>query len=183
MPSAIYASPAVFGVIAILLGGAMLFSHRISVWSQIAVFCALLCALPMLWQSSLGLPRPTMLDTHDPHGTVVSYVVDEPNSILLWLIPDGSSLPRSYALRFDPKQAMQLQHAFETAKKNGAPVRMGKAGDKAGQGAPGGDGERRSGGLSRGTTGTDDRATEASMFYSDSQPADPLKTATRMSGD
>jgi hypothetical protein len=182
MPSAIYASPAVFGVIAVLLGGAMLFSHRISVWSQIAVFCALLCALPMLWQSSLGLPRPTMLDPHDPHGTVVSYVVDEPNSILLWLIPDGSSLPRSYALRFNATQAMQLQHAFETAKKNGAPVRMGKAGDKGGQGEAG-DGERKSGALSGGAIGTDDRATEATMFYPASQRADPLKTATRVSGD
>jgi len=182
MPSAIYASPAVFGVIAVLLGGAMLFSHRMSVWSQIAVFCALLAALPMLWQSSLGLPRPTMLDPHDPHGTVVSYVIDEPNSILIWLIPDGSSLPRAYALRFNASQAMQLQHAFETAKKSGAPVRMGKGEDKQGQGGSG-DGERKTGALSRGAVGTDDRATEASMFYPESQRADPLKTATKVSGD
>jgi hypothetical protein len=182
MPSAIYASPAVFGVIAVLLGGAMLFSHRISVWSQIAVFCALLCALPMLWQSSLGLPRPTMLDPHAPHGRVVSYVIDEPNSILLWLVPDGSSLPRSYALRFSASQAMQLQHAFEAAKKSGSPVRMGKPGEKGGQGNPG-DGERQSGSQGQGAMGSDDRATEASMFYPESQRADPLKTATRVSGD
>jgi hypothetical protein len=180
MPSALYVSPAVFGAIAVLLGAVILFSQRISHWVRVSVFCILLCALPMLWQSSLGLPRPTMLEPHDPRGTVVSYVVDEPNAILLWLVPDGSSMPRSYALPFDSKQAMQLQDAFETAKKNGTQVRMGKGGDKAGQGTKDG---KDDGALSRGPTGTDDRTSEARMFYPEPQRADPLKTDTRVSGD
>jgi hypothetical protein len=134
----------------------------------------------MLWQSSLGLPRPTMLEPHYPQGTVVSYVVDEPDAILLWLVPDGSSMPRSYALPFDNKQALQLQHAFEIAKKSGTQVRMGKGGGKAGQGTEDGKG---GGAVTRAATGTDDRTSEAAVFYPEPQRADPLKADTRVSGD
>jgi hypothetical protein len=137
----------------------------------------------MLWQSSLGLPRPTSLDLRDPQGTVVSYVVDEPNAILLWLVPDGSSIPRSYALPFDMQQAQQLQQAFQNAKKNGAPVRMGKGGDKGAQSTKGQDGDKNDGTSSQSASGTDDRTGDGPRFYPAPQRADPLKADTRVSGD
>jgi hypothetical protein len=183
MPSALYVTPAVFGLVAILLGAAFLFFDRIYPWVRASVFCALLCALSLVWQSSLGLPRPTMLEPREPQGTVVSYVVDEPKTILLWLVADGSSIPRSYALPFDIKRAMQLQHAFETAKKNGTQVRMGPDGRKEGQparGDQGGQGNQLSG---TPIGETDGRASEAPVFYSEPQRADPLKADTRVNGD
>jgi hypothetical protein len=187
MPSALYVTPAVVGLVAILLGGAILFFDRIYPWVRVSVFCTLLCALSMVWQSSLGLPRPTMLEPREPQGTVVSYVVDEPRTILVWLVADGSSMPRSYALPFDIKRAMQLQLAFETAKKNGSLVRMGPGGDEEGQPARGDQdrqgnqpGRTPSG---RPTTAADDRANEAPVFYPEPQRADPLKSDTRVNGD
>jgi hypothetical protein len=186
MLSAIYVSPAVFAVAAVLLGSVVLFFHRIHAWVRVSAFCALLFVLLMLWQSSLGLPRPTMLELHDPQGTVVSYVVNEPDAILVWLVADGSSVPRSYALPFDTKEAMQLQQAFEAAKKNGLPVRMGNGGAKAGQRAKGeqdGAGTQNGEALSQRGAGTDDRTSEAPMFYTAAQRADPLKADTRVNGD
>jgi len=119
MPTAVYASPAIFAIISLLLGAVVLFSSRERNWLRVMAFCALVAALPMLWQASLGLPRPTDLELGKPSGTVVSYVVDEPKSILVWLVPDGSNLPRAYAFSFESRKALQLQKAFADARQQG----------------------------------------------------------------
>src|ERR1700761_6704285 len=120
-----YAPPAVFGAISLLLGCVVLYSSSERTWLRVTAFCALLVALPMLWQTSLGLPRPADLDLAKPSGTVVSYVVDEPRSIFVWLVPDGGKLPRAYSFSFKVGKALQLQKAFKDARQQGSAVRMG----------------------------------------------------------
>jgi hypothetical protein len=179
MPTAVYAAPAVFGVISLLLGCVMLFSSHERNWIRVMAFCCLLAALPLLWQASLGFPRPTDLDLAKPSGTVVSYVVDEPKSIFVWLVPDGSKLPRAYSFPFEASKALQLQRAFADARQRGGEIRM----------EPGG--SNKSGSLSdaRGNPGqgsadasrASDRTVDDPDFYPVPQRADPLKSETRTS--
>src|SRR5271167_4661515 len=106
MPWALYAPPALFGAISLLLGCAVLFSSRERTWLRVMAFCVLLVTLPMLWQTSLGLPRPADLDLGKPSGTAVSYVVDEPKSIFVWLVPDGGAVPRAFSFSFESGKAI-----------------------------------------------------------------------------
>jgi hypothetical protein len=177
MPTAEWAPPAVFGAMSLLLGSAMLFSSLDRHWLRVLAFCALLAALPILWQTSLGLPRPVDLDLGKPSGTVVSYVVDEPKSIFVWLVPDGGSLPRAYSFSFETRKALQLQKAFENARQRGGEVRMepsqgGKAGGLADAGSKSGqsgaDGSRSS-----------DQTSDGPNFYPAPQRANRLKADTR----
>ena len=178
MPTAVYAPAAVFGVTSLLLGTVLLFSSRERYWLRVSAFCALLVALPMLWQTSLGLPRPTDLDLGKPSGTVVSYVVDEPKSILVWLVPDGSNLPRAYSFSFETKKALQLPKAFADARHLGNAVRMepGRGHGKSGCLAASRDnpGESRTE-----VSSSSDRTTDGPDFYPTPQRADPLKADTR----
>lgn len=177
MPMAAYASPAVFGAISLLLGAVVLFSSQERTWLRVAAFCALLVALPMLWQSSLGLPRPTELDLADPSGTVVSYVVDEPKAILVWLVPDGSNLPRAYSLAFETSRALQLQKAFADARHQGSEVRMEPG---VGRNKAGGHGEsdRAPGQVRTDASDGRDQAADGPDFYPAPQRANPLKADT-----
>jgi hypothetical protein len=181
MPTAVYAAPAVFGVISLLLGCVMLFSSHERNWIRVMAFCCLLAALPMLWQTSLGFPRPTGLVLGKPLGTVVSYVVDEPKSIFVWLVPDGSKLPRVYSFSFEARTALQLQSAFADARQRGSEVRMEPGGsNKSGSLSD----ARDSPGQSRAdATGASDRTADGPDFYPVPQRADPLKVETRASTD
>jgi hypothetical protein len=178
MPTAVYASPAVFGVISLLLGAVVLFSSRERTWLRVMAFCALLAALPMLWQTSLGLPRPIDLDLGKPSGTVVSYVVDEPKSILVWLVPDGSNLPRAYAFSFESKKALQLQKAFADARQQGNAVRMEPGGGSGKSGVPA-DSRDNPGGSRADASSSSDRTADGPDFYPAPQRASPLKADTR----
>ena len=179
MPTAVYASPAVFGVISLLLGAVVLFSSRERTWLRVLAFCALLTALPTLWQTSLGLPRPTSLDLGKPSGTVVSYVVDEPKSIFVWLMPDDSNLPRAYSFSFQTKSALQLQKAFADARQQGNAVRMEPGGAR---GKPGGSvgpaGQSRAD-----TSDSSDRTADGPDFYPVPQRANALKADTRVNAE
>jgi hypothetical protein len=164
----------------LLLGAVVLFSSRERTWIRVVAFCALLAALPMLWQTSLGLPRPIDLELGKPSGTVVSYVVDEPKSILVWLVPDGSNLPRAYAFSFESRKALQLQKAFADARQQGNAVRMDPGGGSNKSGgltdAHGNPGESRADASS-----ASDRTTDGPDFYPAPQRASPLKADTTFS--
>jgi hypothetical protein len=177
MPTAVYAAPVVFGVISLLLGCVMLFSSHERNWIRVMAFGCLVAALPMLWQASLGLPRPTDLDLRKPSGTVVSYVVDEPKSIFVWLVPDGSKLPRAYSFSFETRKALQLQKAFADARQHGSEVRMDLGGsNKSGNPA---DPHGSPGQIRAEATGSSDRPTDGPDFYPAPQRANPLKADTR----
>jgi hypothetical protein len=130
MPTAVYASPALFGAISLLLGSVVLISSLDRTWLRVIAFCALIAALPMLWQTSLGLPRPAELDFAKPSGTVVSYVVDEPKSIFAWLVPDTGNPPCASSFSFEATKALQLRKAFADARKQGSEVRVESGGSR-----------------------------------------------------
>jgi hypothetical protein len=177
MPTAVYAPPAAFAAISLLLGFVVLFSSRERIWLRVIAFCALIAALPMLWQTSLGLPRPADLDLTKPSGTVVSYVVDEPKSIFVWLVPDSGNPPRAYSFSFEARKALQLQKAFADARKQGTGVRMDPGGGRKPGGRAGSDGDLDQSHPDAGRSG--DRATGGPDFYPVPQRADPLKTDMR----
>jgi hypothetical protein len=181
MPAAVYASPLVFGTISLILGSVVLFSSRERNWLRVMAFCALVAALPMLWQASLGLPRPTDLDLGKPSGTVVSYVVDEPKSILVWLVPDGGTLPRAYSFSFETRKALQLQKAFADARQHGSEVRMEPGGRDKFSGLTDSRGEPHQGGADQ--SRSSDRMTGGPDFYPVPQRANPLKTDTRANAE
>jgi hypothetical protein len=176
MPTAVYAAPAVFGGISLILGCVMLFSSHERNWIRVMAFCCLVAALPMLWQASLGFPRPTDLDLGKPSGTVVSYVVDEPKSIFVWLVPDGGKLPRAYSFSFETRKALQLQKAFADARQHGSEVRMEPAGSNKSGSLSDARGQSRADALDAG-----DRTANGPDFYPVPQRADPLKAETRAS--
>jgi hypothetical protein len=174
MPTAVYAAPVVFGVISLMLGCVMLFSSHERNWIRVMAFCCLVAALPLLWQASLGFPRPADLDLGKPSGTMVSYLVDEPRSIFVWLVPDGSKLPRAYSFSFEIRKALQLQKAFADARQQGSEVRMEPGGSSKSGSLSDARGQSRadaSGGSGRTANGPD--------FYPVPQRADPLKAETR----
>jgi hypothetical protein len=177
MPTAVYASPAVFAAISLLLGSVVLFSSRERTWLRVLAFCGLIAALPVLWQTSLGLPRPTDLDLAKPSGTVVSYVVDEPKSIFVWLVPDGGNPPRAYSFSFEAAKALQLQTAFANARKQGSEVRMELGGRRKTASVADSGNNVDQGSADAGQSG--DRTTGGPDFYPVPQRADPLKTGTR----
>ena len=176
MPTAVYAAPVVFGVISLILGCVMLFSSHERNWIRVMAFCCLVAALPMLWQASLGFPRPTDLDLGKPSGTVVSYVVDEPKSIFVWLVPDGSKLPRAYSFSFETRKALQLQKAFADARQHGSEVRMEPGGGNKSSSLSDARGQSRAD-----ASGVSDRTANGPDFYPVPQRADPLKAETRTS--
>jgi hypothetical protein len=106
MPTAAYASPAVSGVVSLLQGSAVLFSSSGRNWLLLMAFRVPMAALPILWQTGLGLPRHTDLELGKPSGTVVSYIVDEPKPVLAWLLPDASNLPRADSFSFEIWKAL-----------------------------------------------------------------------------
>jgi hypothetical protein len=125
MPTAAYASPAVSGVVSLLQSSAVLFSSRGRNWLQIMAFCVPVAAPPILWQTSLGLPRHTDLELGKPSGTVVSYMVDESKPLLAWLLPDGSKLPRADAFSFE------IRKAFADTRQQRHAVRMDSAAESS----------------------------------------------------
>jgi hypothetical protein len=173
-----YAPPAVFGVISLLLGSVVLFSSRERNWLRVMAFCALLAALPMLWQTSLGLPRPADLDLGKPSGTIVNYVVDEPKSVLTWLVPDGGNPPRACSFSFENKKAFQFQKAFADARQMGNTVRMG-SGNGPGKSGRLADARGNPGGCGADAPGSSDRTADGPDFYPAPQRADPLKADSR----
>ena len=140
-----------------------------------------MAALPILWQTSLGFPRPADLDLGKPSGTVVSYVVDEPKSIFVWLVPDGANLPRAYSFSFETRKALQLQKAFADARQHGSEVRMEPGGSsKSGSLADsGGNPDQGRADASR----SSDRTTDGPDFYPAPQRANPLKADTRANAE
>jgi hypothetical protein len=177
MPMAVYAPPAVFGAMSLLFGCVVLYSSHDRTWIRVSAFCALLVALPMLWQTSLGLPRPADLDLAKPSGTVVSYVVDEPKSIFVWLVPDGGNLPRAYSFSFETRKALQLQKAFADARQQGSEVRMKPGGSNKSSSMP--DARDNSRQSRADASSLSDRTTDGPDFYPAPQPTNPLKAGTR----
>jgi hypothetical protein len=72
-------------------------------------FAGLIASTLALWYSSLGLPRPGYLPI--PSGIVLSYRLDEPKAIYLWLLPDDSVQPLAFQLPWRDDVATNLVDA------------------------------------------------------------------------
>jgi hypothetical protein len=164
MPTAAYASPAVSGVVSLLQGSAVLCSSRGRDWLHIMAFCVPVAALPILWQTSLGLPRPTDLELGKPSGTVVSYRVDESKPVLAWLLPDGSKLPRADSFSFEIRKAFADTRQQRNAVHTDSGAESGKSGSLSGVRA-------NPGGTRGNASGSSNRTTDYPNFYSMPQRA------------
>ncbi len=116
------ALPALFGLLAVTVGACAISAR--GAWARATAFSVSLGLSAALWQFSLGQPRPVLLSP--PTGTVLSYHLDEPRAIYLWVTPPGSSVPAAYALPWSESQAAELQAAAEQAKKQGQPLQVGR---------------------------------------------------------
>ena len=149
-------TPLIFSILAISFGFLTLLTKP-PLAIRVAAFCLLLVAVPCVWQTSLGLPRPIALDPTRPCTTIVSHFIDEPDSIYLWARGDDRIL-RSYTLPFRQDLALQLQGAAESAAKHHLRLRMGDCPKPA-------------------TSMTeDDRESPTRTFYPEAVPPDPYKS-------
>lgn len=120
--------PILFGLLALTVGSCAISAR--GPWIRTGAFCLCLGLSAALWQVSLGRPRPVLFSA--PTGRVVSYSLDEPRAIYLWVMPPGATIPASFELPWSERQASQLQTAAEQAKKAGQPLQAGHAGGSIG---------------------------------------------------
>lgn len=83
-----------FAAITVVVGFISIYGRSSNL--RASAFAALIVSTIAIWYCSLGLPRPQYL--HVPTGTVLSYSLDEPKAIYLWLVPDGSAQPLAFQL-------------------------------------------------------------------------------------
>lgn len=71
----------------------------------------------LLWQSSLGKPRPVGWNA-GISGRVVAYQLEEPVAILVWIVPNGELEPIYIKLPWRRNKAQKLVAAAAAAKAN-----------------------------------------------------------------
>ncbi len=126
------ALPVLFALFAVTVGACAISAR--GPWIRASAFAVSLGLSGALWQLSLGLPRPVLLAA--PTGTVLSYRLDEPRAIYLWVTPPRGTVPASLKLPWSERQAVQLQEAAEQAKKHGQPLQVGAVPGRAGLASP-----------------------------------------------
>lgn len=104
----------VFAVLALAIGLASIYAK--SAWLRAGSYAGLVAGMMLLWYFSLGQPRPQYFQI--PSGTVLSYQLDEPNAIYLWLVPNGSVEPLALALPWHDDVASNL---VDAARRRGDP--------------------------------------------------------------
>jgi len=73
----------------------------------------------------LGRPKPLRLEWRDAsNAKVLGANLDEGKAIYVWLQVPNSPEPRSYALPWNMKLALQLQNAMRKGQKQGTPVEV-----------------------------------------------------------
>ena len=113
----------IFAVLSI--GAGLIAMYGRSGWLRAGTYAGLLVGMGLLWFTSMGLPRPTYL--HVPNGTVLSYRLDEPNAIYLWLVPEGSAQPLALQLPWHDDVAGNLVDAARRRANDGDMLKMKSA--------------------------------------------------------
>lgn len=111
---------AIFAALSALVGLISIYGRSASL--RAASFGGLVLGMLLLWYASLGIPRPQYL--HVPHGTVLSFHLDEPNAIYLWLLPDGSARPLALELPWQKDVAGNLVDASERRANQGDRIKI-----------------------------------------------------------
>ncbi|MGH7118157.1 MAG: hypothetical protein ACREFP_04070 [Acetobacteraceae bacterium] len=110
----------IFVAVALLAGATSLFAAV--AWLRAGAYLCLVAALLAIWWAALGHPRPALFGV--PHGTVVSYALNEPKSIDVLVKPRGSGQPVLWALPWNERDAAALQDAARRAKMAGRLLEM-----------------------------------------------------------
>lgn len=110
----------VFAALSLAVGLVSIYAS--SAWLRATTYATLVAGLLLLWFTSLGLPRPEYL--HVPNGTVLSYYLDEPNAIYLWLVPEGSAQPVALQLPWHDDVAGNLVDAARRRGNPGDSIKM-----------------------------------------------------------
>ncbi len=113
-------TPALFLVTALLAGAASLFAA--AAWLRASAYVGLIVALLAMWWTALGHPRPALFGV--PKGTVVSYALNEPQSIEVMVKPKSGGAPVLWALPWNEADAAALQQAAHDAERTGRPLQM-----------------------------------------------------------
>ena len=92
---------------------------------------ALLTFITLGMIQSLGFPRPIDFTSFDEDPVIISYVLDEPNAIYLWVEIAGSSIPRSIVLPWEDGMARELHNAAQASRGTGGTLTMIGDGDGA----------------------------------------------------
>lgn len=114
---------ALFAVLSLAVGLVAIYGR--SAWLRTGTYAGLMVGMGFLWFTSLGQPRPAYL--HVPDGTVLSYRLDEPNAIYLWLVPEGSAQPLAFQLPWHDDVAGNLVDAARRRANNGDTLKMKSA--------------------------------------------------------
>ncbi|MGH7660810.1 MAG: hypothetical protein ACRENA_07850 [Vulcanimicrobiaceae bacterium] len=85
-------------------------------------FAVLVVGMFVLWYASTGVPRLQYL--HVPRGTVLSFRLDEPKAIYLWLVPDGDVRPIALELPWRNDVAGNLADAARERGQSGDVLKM-----------------------------------------------------------
>jgi hypothetical protein len=94
----------VFAIASLVVGLVAIYGR--SAWMRTAGYAGLIAAVLVLWFAAMGLPRPAYLPV--PNGTILSYSLDEPRAIYLWLVPEGSTQPLALKLPWHEDVASNL---------------------------------------------------------------------------
>lgn len=90
-------------------------------WRKVVALVALALNVPVGIHATvelLGRPKPAALEWNDgvlDGATVVARELRENEAIYLWLVPEGESVPRAYALPWSVEAARELEDAMEVA--------------------------------------------------------------------
>jgi len=125
---------AIFSAAALIVGAYLLFHGKLT-HLRCALFAVLLVTEAGIGLSSLGLPKPIMLEMQKPPTvTVLAYTLDEGQAIYLWVGVPGLAMPVAYQIPWSKQTAQSLFKAAEQAKKMNTALKMsGKPNGKPGE--------------------------------------------------
>jgi len=113
-------TPVIFVAAAGIAGAAAMFAA--ASWLRAGAYVGLVAALLAVWWTALGHPRPALFGV--PKGTVVSYALNEPQSIDVMVRPKNGGVPVLWALPWNEADAAALQRAAQDAQTAGRPLAM-----------------------------------------------------------
>jgi hypothetical protein len=104
--------PIVYIALALALGFFVI-NYR-SLFLRLTSYAILVVTLVAIWQSCLGLPRYTEVQVFDIKGKILSYQLDEPNAIYIWVLQKDEVAPVSLQLKWSTETAQKMQDATAT---------------------------------------------------------------------
>jgi hypothetical protein len=129
-------SAEMFCLLALFLGAITLWWPNL--WVRSLSYTGLVISVVLVWQISLGQPRPIFHSPWGfPSGQVIGYRLAEPDYLFLWILPKNAEIPEAIQLPWSENTAKQLMQAEKQAKAQGQVVLVDPKGFKATGGTSG----------------------------------------------